>query len=47
MAALGFIAPPKKNFMSALDTKAPGPPLIYLVEPLAIPDPYQYLCRTN
>ena len=36
MASLGFIAPPPPT----LDTKAPGPPLIYLVGPLAVLDPY-------
>ena len=30
------------------DTRAPGPPLIYLVGPLAISEPqYQYLCKTS
>ena len=38
MASLGFIAPPK-ILGPPLDTKAPGPPLIYLVGPLAISDP--------
>ena len=47
MASLGFIAPPPE-ILGPLDTKAPGPPLIYLVGPLAILDPhtYQYLCKT-
>ena len=36
MASLGFIGPP--TFRSPLDTKAPGPPLIYLLGPLAISD---------
>ena len=38
MPSLGFIAPPK-ILGPPLDTKAPGPPLIYLVGPLAISDP--------
>ena len=42
MASLGFIGPPK--FRSPLDTKAPGPPLIYLVGPLAILDPHINIC---
>ena len=42
MASLGFIAPPK--FRSPLDTKAPSPPLIYLVGPLAISDPNINIC---
>ena len=29
---------------SPLDTKAPGPPLIYLVGPLAILDPHINIC---
>ena len=37
MASLGFIAPP-------LDTKAPGPPLIYLVGLLAISDSHINIC---
>ena len=37
MASLGFIGPP-------LDTKAPGPPLIYLVGPLAISDTHINIC---
>ena len=32
-------SPPPENFRSPLDTKASGPPLIYLVGPLAISDP--------
>ena len=39
MASLGFIGPPL-NLGTPLDTKAPGPPLIYLVGPLAISDPH-------
>ena len=31
---------PSPKFKSPLDTKAPGPPLIYLVKPLAILDPH-------
>ena len=42
MASLGFIAPPKFRYL--LDTKAPGPPLIYLVGPLAISDPHINIC---
>ena len=42
MASLGFIGPPK--FRSPLDTKAPGPPLIYLVGPLTILDPHINIC---
>ena len=38
MPSLGFIAPPK-ILSPPLDTKAPGPPLIYLVGHLAISDP--------
>ena len=44
MASLGFIDPPKilrpppPKFWSPLDTKAPSPPLIYLVGPLHILD---------
>ena len=38
MASLGFIGPLPK-FRVPLDTKAPGPPLIYQVGPLAISDP--------
>ena len=49
MASLGFIGPPKNfrsppKFRSSLDTKAPGPPLIYLVGPLAILDPHINIC---
>ena len=46
MASLGFIAPPPPplKFRSPLDTKAPGPPLIYLVGPLAILDPHINIC---
>ena len=48
MASLGFIGPPKilglpLNWVR-LDTKAPGPPLIYLVGPLAISDPHINIC---
>ena len=43
LASFGFIAPPHK-FRSSLDTKAPGPPLIYLVGPLAISDPHINIC---
>ena len=32
--------PPSLKFRSPLDTKAPGPPLIYLVRHLAILDPH-------
>ena len=41
MTSLGFIAapPPPKILGPPLDTKVPGPPLIYLVGPLAISDP--------
>ena len=42
MASFGFIARPK--FRSPLDTKAPGPPLIYLVGPLAISDTNINIC---
>ena len=42
MASLRFIAPPK-ILGPPLDTKAPGPPLIYLLGPLAISDP-PYQC---
>ena len=38
MASLGFIAPPP------LDTKAPVPPLIYLVGPLAFLDAHINIC---
>ena len=34
--------PPKISV--PLDTKAPGPPLIYLVGPLAISDPHINIC---
>ena len=46
MVSLGFIAPPppKKNFRSPLDTKAPHPPLIYLAGLLAILDPHINIC---
>ena len=46
MASLGFIAPPPTpyNFRSPLDTKAPYPPLIYLVGLLAISDPHINTC---
>ena len=30
--------------MSLLDIKAPGPPVIYLVRPLAISDPHINIC---
>ena len=43
MASLGFIDPPL-NFRSPHDTKAPGPPLIYLVGPFAILDPHINIC---
>ena len=39
---IGVNMPPK--FRSPLDTKAPGPPLIYLVGPLAISDPHINIC---
>ena len=35
---------PPPKFRSPLDTKAPGPPLIYLVGPLAILDPHINIC---
>ena len=35
---------PPPKFRSPLDTKAPGPPLIYLVGPLAVSDPYINIC---
>ena len=38
MASLGFIGPPK-ILVPPLDAKAPGPPLTYLVGPLALSDP--------
>ena len=44
MVSLGFIASPQKKFRSPIDTKAPGPPLIYLVGPLAISDPHNNIC---
>ena len=49
MASLGFISPPKilgppLNLGPTLDAKAPGPPLIYLVGPLAISDPHINIC---
>ena len=37
-----ILGPPE--FRSPLDTKAPGPPLIYLVGPLAISDPHISIC---
>ena len=43
MASLRFIAPPK-ILGPPLDTKAPGPPLIYLVGPLAILNPHINIC---
>ena len=43
MASLGFIAPPKLR--SPLNTKAPGPPLIYQVGPLPISDPHINICE--
>ena len=43
MASLGFIGPLPK-FRFPLDTKAPGPPLIYQVGPLAILDPHINIC---
>ena len=36
------MGPPK--ILSSLDTKAPGPPLIYLVGHLAISDPHINIC---
>ena len=42
MASLEFIGPPK--FRSPLDNKASGPPLIYLVGPLAILEPHINIC---
>ena len=44
MLSLGFIGPPPKILGPPLDTKAPGPPLIYLVQPLAISDPHINVC---
>ena len=38
-----ILSPPPK-FRSPLDTKAPGPPLIYLVGLLAISDPHINIC---
>ena len=35
---IGVHSPPPPKFRSPLDTKAPGPPLIYLLGPLAISD---------
>ena len=51
MASLGLIGPPKvlgppPKFRSPHDTKAPGPPLIYLVGRLAILDPHINICVT-
>ena len=40
---IGVHSPPK-ILGSPLDTKAPGPPLIYLVGPLAILDPHINIC---
>ena len=42
MALLRFIDP--RKFWFPLDNKAPGPPLIYLVELLAISDPHINIC---
>ena len=44
MASLGFIGPPPEMLRHPppLDTKARGPPLIYLVRPLAISDPQSF-----
>ena len=49
MASMGFIGPPKilgpsPKFRAPVDTKAPGPPLIYLVGLLAISDPHINIC---
>ena len=50
MTSLGFIDPPKMlappplKFRSPLDTKAPGPSLIYLVGHLAISEPHINTC---
>ena len=45
MALLGFIAPPPPlNLAPPPDTKAPGPPLIYLVGLLAILDTHIGIC---
>ena len=43
IASLGFIAP-SKILGPPIDTKASGPPLIYLVRPLAISDPHINVC---
>ena len=43
MASLRFIGLPQ-NFRSLLDTKALGPPLIYLIGPLSISDPHINIC---
>ena len=48
MASLGFIGPPKILStllnLASLDTKVPGPPLIYLVGPLTISDSHINIC---
>ena len=44
MASLGLVGPPSNFRFPPLDTKAPGPPLIYLVGPLAILDPHINIC---
>ena len=48
MASMGFIGPPKilgtPLDLAPLDTKAPGPPLIYLEGPLAISDSHINIC---
>ena len=49
MASLWFMPPPKilappLNLGLPLDTKAPGPPIIYLVALLAISDPHINIC---
>ena len=45
MASLEFIAPPPPKMLGPpLDTKAPGPALIYLVGPLAISDTHINIC---
>ena len=45
---IGVHSPPppkkKKKFRSPIDTKAPGPPLTYLVGSLAISDPHNNIC---
>ena len=42
---IGVHSPPqKKKFRSFVDTKAPGPPLIYPLGPLAILDPHINIC---